>query len=346
MSDFHSRNHKLRVAINGFGRLGRNFFKLAVERSTEFEIVAINDPADNARLLQLLKHDSSKGDWNYDPKLNNETLKIDGSDILMFSKNDVTKLPWDFLNVGLVLEASGEVKNRGQAMNHISAGSSHVVISTQIDKPDITLIHGLNLDSLDASEQTIITNSTCTAHALAPLVDVVDSNFGLMGGFCAVNHSLTRSQSTHDDLSNPSKRKARAGWESIIPASTPAADILNSIKEYGSARIQSTALRVPVNNVSALILSVKLDTSTTPEEVIQTFRKASAGSWQGLLATESDPLVSTDFTKSPFSCTLDEQSVKLVNEDHLQLLGWYDNEWGYSNRLIELLNLLQTQLRD
>lgn len=326
---------KIRVAINGFGRIGRVFFRQAFE-NPELEIVAINNPHDSATHAHLLKYDSIYGAFPHEVKHDETHLFVDGQSIRVCNELDPKNLPWKELNIDIVVEATGVFATREKAAWHLDAGAKKVILTAPAKGPiDNTIAFGVNEETYDSATQHVISNASCTTNSLAPVVKVLNDSFGIVRGFMTTVHSYTNDQSTadahHKDL-----RRARAAAMSIIPTTTGAAETCALIVPELKGKLTGLSLRVPTPIVSVTDFVVELKEKVTPEEVNQVFRTAAQGKMKGIMEVTDEPLVSQDFKGNPNSSIIDALSTMVLEGSLVKVLAWYDNEWGYSHRLMDL----------
>ena len=333
----------VRVAINGFGRIGRNVFR-ASQGNKDIEIVAINDLTDTKTLAHLLKWDSTFGEFPHDVKAGEGKLVVNGKDIAVLAKKDPAELPWKDLKVDIALECTGLFLDKASAGKHITAGAKKVLISAPAKDPDATFVIGVNEHTYDPARHHIISNASCTTNCLAPFTKVVHENFGIVHGLMNTIHSYTNDQKILD-LPHKDLRRARAAALSIIPTTTGAAKATALVIPEVKGKIDGVALRVPTCDVSSVNLVVVLDKPTTAAEVNAAFtRAANTPPTKGFLAVTDEPLVSVDFIGNPYSSIVDLLSTNVVDGTLLQVMAWYDNEYGYSMRVVDLLDLVAAKL--
>jgi len=329
---------KTRVGINGFGRIGRNFFRAAQERG-DFEIVAFNDLGDVSTMAHLLKHDSVLGTFPDDVEAEGGSLKVGGKEIRGLAERDPAALPWRDLGVDVVIESTGFFTKREGAQKHLDAGAKKVVISAPATDPDITIVLGVNDDAYDAEQHAIISNASCTTNCVAPMAKVLNDTFGIDRGFMTTIHAYTNDQSILD-LPHSDLRRARAAAINLIPTSTGAARAIGLVLPELKGRVDGVAVRAPVPTGSVTDLVVTLKKDTTADEVKAAFAAAaSEGPLAPYLDYSTDPLVSSDIVHSPASCTFDSE-LTMAQGNFAKVFGWYDNEWGYSCRLVDLVDKL------
>ena len=335
---------KLRVGINGFGRIGRQVVRAAKERGAAFDIVAVNDLTDTKTLAHLFKYDSVHGKFDGTVTFDADSITINGDKIKVLKEKDPALLPWKDLKVDVVLESTGRFTKAEDAKKHIAGGAKKVLISAPATDEDITLVLGVNSDKYDSAKHHIISNASCTTNCLAPMVKVVRDAFGFKHGTMVTIHSYTNDQSILD-LPHKDLRRARAAAVSMIPTSTGAATATALVIPEVKGKIDGTAVRVPTPDVSLTELTVEVEKATTIAEVNAAFKAAAAlGALKGILDYSEEPLVSVDYIGNPFSCTLDAKSTNVIDGTMVKLSGWYDNEWGYSSRCVDLLEMVGKSL--
>jgi glyceraldehyde 3-phosphate dehydrogenase len=335
---------KLRVGINGFGRIGRQVVRAAKERGAAIDIVAINDLTDTKTLAHLFKYDSVHGKFDGTVTFDADSITINGDTIKVLKEKDPALLPWKDLRVDVVLESTGRFTKADDARKHITGGAKKVIISAPGTDEDITLVLGVNSDKYDPATHHIISNASCTTNCLAPMVKVVRDAFGFKHGTMVTIHSYTNDQSILD-LPHKDLRRARAAAVSMIPTSTGAAKATALVIPEVKGKIDGTAVRVPTPDVSLTELTVEVEKATTIAEVNAAFKAAAAsGALKGILDYSEEPLVSVDYIGNPFSCTLDAKSTNVIDGTMVKLSGWYDNEWGYSSRCVDLLEMVGKSL--
>jgi glyceraldehyde 3-phosphate dehydrogenase len=329
---------KIRVGINGFGRIGRNFFRAHLERGGDFEIVAANDLGDAKTMAHLLKYDSVLGPLGHDVEVGDGTIVAAGQEIRMLAETDPAALPWGDLGVDLVLESTGRFTKRDGAQKHIDAGAQKVVISAPAEDPDLTVVLGVNGDDYHPASHHIISNASCTTNCVAPLAKVLHDTFGVERGFMTTIHAYTNDQQILD-LPHKDLRRARAAGINLIPTSTGAAKAIGLVLPDLKGKVDGISVRAPVPTGSVTDLVVQLGTEVTKEAVVDAYRKAASGPLGTYLQFATDPLVSTDIVGSPFSCIFDSE-LTMANGTMAKVFGWYDNEWGYSCRLVDLIAMI------
>ena len=325
----------VKVGINGFGRIGRNIMRAAMG-NPNIDFVAVNDLTNAATLAHLLKYDSVLGNLEADVKASGEGITVDGDDFKVLSVKDPAQLPWKDLGVDVVFESTGLFTNRDAAAKHLSAGAKKVIITAPAKSPDITIVLGVNDDKYDPAKHQIISNASCTTNCLAPLAKVIHDCFGLRKGWMTTVHSYTNDQNLLD-LPHKDLRRARAAALSIIPTTTGAATAVGEVLPELKGRLDGFALRVPTPNVSVVDLNALVDKKTTAEDVNKALRDAANGRMKGILQYEEEELVSIDFRKNAHSSIVDAPYTKVMDGDFVKVVSWYDNEWGYSNRCVDLL---------
>ena len=326
----------IRVAINGFGRIGRNVLR-AVHKAgdSQIEIVALNDLTDNDMLGHLLKHDSVHGPFPGEVAVTDTGLEIDGRGLEVLSERDPARLPWGDLGVDIVVESTGFFSARDQAAKHLEAGARKVIITAPGKNEDITIVMGVNHEKYDPAEHDVISNASCTTNCLAPVVKVLIEKFGFRRGLMNTVHAYTNDQALLD-VPHKDKRRARAAALSMIPTTTGAAKATALVIPEVEGKLDGMALRVPTPDVSVVDLVAELETETTEEAVNEAFREAASGPLAGILDVCDEPLVSVDFTGNPHSSIVDSPSTKIIDGGLVKVLSWYDNEWGYSQRVVDL----------
>ncbi len=332
----------VRVGINGFGRIGRNFFRAALLSGADIEIVGINDLTDNATLAHLLKYDSILGRLGLPVTYTDDSITVGGKTIRVFEERDPANLPWGEVKADIVIESTGFFTKASDAAKHIAGGAKKVIISAPATDEDITIVMGVNHKDYDASKHNVISNASCTTNCLAPMAKVLDEEFGIVRGLMTTIHAYTNDQSLmdapHKDL-----RRARAAALSIIPSSTGAAKAISLVLPNLKGKLDGFAMRVPVPTGSATDLTVELAKPATAAEINAAMKKASEGALKGFLSYTEDPIVSADIVTDPSSCIFDAQLTKAIGTT-VKVVGWYDNEWGYSNRLVDLVGHIGAKL--
>jgi glyceraldehyde 3-phosphate dehydrogenase len=326
-----------RVGINGFGRIGRLVFRAA--RGQDLEIVGINDLTDAKTLAHLLKYDSIHGHYPGEVAAADGAIVVDGVKIPVSAERDPAKLPWGKLGAKLVIESTGIFTDRAGAGKHLEAGAERVIISAPAKDPDVTIVLGVNGNEYDPKKHKIISNASCTTNCLAPIAKVLHDEFGVQSGWMTTIHAYTNDQ-VMLDFPHKDLRRARAGALSMIPTSTGAASAIGLVLPALKGKLDGYAMRVPTSDVSVVDLSVKLAKSTSAEAINAAMKKAADGPLKGILAYTDEPLVSIDFLGNPHSSILDAQSTKVMEGTFAKVLSWYDNEWGYSNRVVDLARVV------
>jgi len=328
----------VKVGINGFGRIGRNIMRAALgDKNIDF--VAVNDLTSAHTLAHLLKYDSVLGNLHARVEAKEDSISVDGDEFKVLSKRDPAELPWKALGVDVVFESTGLFTERAAAAKHIAAGAKKVVITAPAKGPDVTLVLGVNDEMYDPAKHQILSNASCTTNCLAPLAKVIHQKFGIRKGWMTTIHSYTNDQNLLD-LPHKDLRRARAAALSMIPTSTGAASALGEVLPELKGRMDGFAMRVPTPNVSVVDLVALLDKKTTAQEVNAALKEASTGAMKGLLQFSEEELVSIDFKGNPHSSIVDAAYTKVMDGDFVKVLSWYDNEWGYSNRCVDLLRML------
>jgi glyceraldehyde 3-phosphate dehydrogenase len=329
----------MKVAINGFGRIGRNFFRSAKKNGAGFDMVAVNDLTSAETLAHLLKYDSVHGVYSGSIEVVDGDLVVDGDRFKVFAERDPEKLPWGELGVDVVIESTGIFRTKEAASKHLTAGAKYVIISAPSGDADISVVLGVNDDQLDPSVHKVISNASCTTNCVAPMVKVLNDAFGIERGMLTTVHAYTSDQSIldapHKDL-----RRARNAATNIIPTSSGAAKAIGKVFPSLNGKMQAMALRVPVSDGSASDLVVTLGRDVTRDEVNAAFKAAAEGPLKGVLRYTEDEIVSGDIVGDPHSCIYDATAAIVPGDNMVKVLGWYDNEWGYSSRLVDLVKLL------
>jgi glyceraldehyde 3-phosphate dehydrogenase len=325
----------LRVAINGFGRIGRNFLRTSWARE-ELQVVAINDLTDAKTLAHLLKYDSVHGMFQSDVKTGDGSITVDGDDIKVLAVMEPEKLPWNDLGVDVVIESTGRFVDRPSAAKHLEAGAKWVIISAPAKEPDATICMGVNEETLDPAKHKIISNASCTTNCLAPVAKVIHNEFGIVRGLMTTIHSYTNDQRILD-LPHKDLRRARAAALNMIPTTTGAAKAVGLVLPELKGRLNGLAIRVPTPNVSVVDLVSELGKEVTAEEINTALKKAADGPLKGILHYSEEPLVSTDLNGNPHSSIVDSTLTMVLEGKMAKVLSWYDNEWGYSTRLRDLI---------
>ena len=334
----------IRAAINGFGRIGRNVLRSAKQLGqTEIDFVAVNDLTDSPTLAHLLKYDSVHGRYPDSIEVSDKGLVVDGDEIQVLSERDPSALPWADLDVDIVIESTGHFADHAGASKHIEAGAKKVVISAPGKNEDVTIVLGVNQDAYDPTNHHIISNASCTTNCLAPVVKVLTNSFGFRHGLMTTIHAYTNDQRILD-LPHSDLRRARAAAVSMIPTTTGAAKATGLVLPEVAGRIDGMAIRVPTADVSIVDLVAEIDKDVTEEEVNAAFQAAADGPMKGILGVSHEPLVSVDYTSDPHSSTVDALSTAVMDGRMVKVLSWYDNEWGYSSRVVDLVAFVGAQL--
>jgi len=327
----------VRVGINGFGRIGRNVFRAAHESDADVEIVAVNDITDAGTLGHLLKYDSVFGPFQGEVSVGDGVLTIDGRDVKVLAERDPANLPWGDLGVDVVIESTGFFTKRADAAKHLDAGAKKVIISAPATEPDATVVLGVNFDEVyDADNHHVISNASCTTNCLAPVAKVLNDLVGIEKGLMTTIHAYTADQrlqdAPHKDL-----RRARAAAVNLVPASTGAAKAIGLVIPELNGKLNGSAVRAPVPTGSVIELTIISGRETTKEEINEAFKaQANTGAFEGVLAYTEDPIVSSDIVGDPFSSIFDSQLTTVMGGNMVKVTSWYDNEWGYSNRCVDL----------
>lgn len=331
-----------RVAINGFGRIGRMVFRQAIKESA-FEIVAINASYPSETLAHLIKYDTVHGKFDGTVEAFEDHLLVDGKMIRLLNNRDPKELPWTDLGVEVVIEATGKFNSKEKAILHVEAGAKKVILTAPGKNEDVTIVVGVNEDQLDITKHTVISNASCTTNCLAPVVKVLDEQFGIENGLMTTVHAYTNDQKNID---NPHKdlRRARACGQSIIPTTTGAAKALAKVLPHLNGKLHGMALRVPTPNVSLVDLVVDVKRDVTVEAINDAFKTIANGALKGIVEFSEEPLVSIDFNTNTHSAIIDGLSTMVMGDRKVKVLAWYDNEWGYSRRVVDLVTLVVDEL--
>jgi glyceraldehyde 3-phosphate dehydrogenase len=332
----------VRVGINGFGRIGRNFFRAVLASGADIEVVGANDLTDNKSLAHLLKYDSILGRLGVSVEAADDVITAGGQRIAALEERDPAKLPWRDLGADIVLESTGLFTDANKARAHLDAGAKKVIISAPASNEDITVVMGVNHEDYDPAKHQVISNASCTTNCLAPMAKAINDAFGIQRGLMTTIHAYTQDQNLQD---GPHKdlRRARAAAINIVPTSTGAAKAIGLVLPELKGKLDGYALRVPIPNGSATDLTVTLRREASVAEVNEAVQAASEGALKGYLRYTDEPIVSTDIVTDPASCVFDSGLTKVVG-DQVKVVGWYDNEWGYSNRLVDLIAHLAATL--
>ncbi len=325
----------IKVGINGFGRIGRNIMRAAMAHGNAIDFVAVNDLTDTKTLAHLLKYDSILGNLDAEVEAGDGWISVNGDKFKVLSERDPGQLPWGDLGVDLVFEGTGRFTKRDDAAKHITAGAKRVMITAPATGPDATFVMGVNHEDYDPAAHQVVSNASCTTNCLAPFAKVIHEEFGIVKGWMTTIHSYTNDQQLLD-LPHKDLRRARAAAVSMIPTTTGAAKAVGEVLPDLKGKLDGFAMRVPTPNVSVVDLAVIVGKKTTGDEVNAAFRKAAEGPLKGILAIEDAPLVSIDFRGNSNSSIVDAAYTKVMDGDFVKVLSWYDNEWGYSSRCVDL----------
>jgi glyceraldehyde 3-phosphate dehydrogenase len=328
----------IRVGVNGFGRIGRVFFRAALE-ATDIEVVAVNDLADAKTLGHLLKHDSVHGNLAAEVIAKDGAIFVNGREVRVLALKDPGSLPWKELRVDVVVESTGLFVDTATASKHIQAGAKKVIITAPAKDPDVTLVLGVNEAMYDPAKHRIVSNASCTTNCLATTAKVLDDAFGIKRGFASTVHSYTNDQKIHD-FPHKDLRRARAAAVSMIPTTTGAAKAVGLVLPHLKGKLDGIAIRVPTANVSVVDLTVELNKPASVQAINEKFREAAAGGLRGILDATDEELVSVDFNGNPHSSIVDLPSTALVDGNMVKVLAWYDNEYGYSSRVRDLIRFI------
>jgi glyceraldehyde 3-phosphate dehydrogenase len=334
----------IRVGINGFGRIGRQVLRAALEQGVaDIEIVAVNDLTDTKTLAHLFKYDSVHRTYQGDVEAHDGKITIDGKKIKVLNEKDPVDLPWKSLDVDIVIESTGRFTNASDAKKHLHAGAKKVIISAPAKGEDITIVMGINSDKYDPKEHMIVSNASCTTNCLVPMVKVVRDAFGFKHGSMVTIHSYTNDQNILD-LPHKDIRRARAAALSMIPTTTGAAKATSLVIPEVKGKIDGISVRVPTPDVSLTELTVEVEKATTVDAVNDAFRAAAEGPLAGILQYTEEELVSSDYIGNPYSCIIDAKSTNVIDGTMVKLSGWYDNEWGYASRCVDLARFIGARL--
>ena len=325
----------VKVGINGFGRIGRNIMRAALG-GNDIDFIAVNDLTNAATLAHLLKYDSVLGNLDIEVKASGDGITVGKEQFKVLSSKDPAQLPWKDLGVEVVFESTGLFTDRDAAAKHLAAGAKRVIITAPAKKPDVTVLMGVNEDKYDPAKHQIISNASCTTNCLAPMAKVLHERFGIRKGWMTTIHSYTNDQQLLD-LPHKDMRRARAAALSMIPTTTGAAIAVGEVLPELKGKLDGFSMRVPTPNVSVVDLNAIVDKKTTREEVNDALRQAANGPLKGILAISDEELVSIDFKGNPHSSIIDAPTTRVMDGDFVKVLSWYDNEWGYSNRCVDLL---------
>jgi len=330
----------VKIGINGFGRIGRNAFKVIVDKyADQIDVVAINDLTDPATLAHLLKYDSCFGKFNGTVEAKEDAIVVNGKEIKILAERDPANLPWADLGVEIVIESTGLFTNRADAEKHIKAGAKKVVISAPAKEEDITIVMGVNEEKYDPANHNIISNASCTTNCLAPFAKVIDAEFGIVKGLMTTVHSYTNDQRILD-LPHKDLRRARAGALSMIPTTTGAAKAVALVLPQLKGKFNGFSLRVPTPTVSIVDMVIETEKPVTKESVNAALKAAAEGPMKGILGYSEEPLVSIDYKGDPRSSIIDGLSTMVIGDNMVKIVAWYDNEWGYSNRIVDLVSYI------
>jgi glyceraldehyde 3-phosphate dehydrogenase len=328
----------VKVGINGFGRIGRNILRAAMAHK-DIDIVAVNDLTDAATLAHLLKYDSILGNLKAGITATGDRIAVDGDEFQVLAQKDPGALPWKDLDVDVVFECTGRFTNRDDAAKHVAAGAKRVIITAPANKPDVTVVMGVNHETYDPAAHQIVSNASCTTNCLAPVAKVLDESFGLTRGWMTTVHAYTNDQNLLD-LPHKDLRRARAAALSIIPTTTGAAAAVGEVLPHLKGKLDGISLRVPTPNVSVIDLNAIVAKPAIAEGVNAAFKAAADGPLKGIMEYVTAPLVSIDFRGNPHSAMVDAAYTKVIGQDFVKVLAWYDNEWGYSSRCVDLLRYM------
>jgi len=332
----------VRVGVNGFGRIGRVFFRAALQ-APELEVVAVNDLADAKTLAHLLKYDSVHGILDAEVTHKGEAIFVNGREVRVCSAKDPATLPWGEMGVDIVVESTGVFRDKATTTKHLQAGAKKVVITAPAKDPDITVVLGVNEQKYDPVKHELISNASCTTNCLATVAKVLLDNFGIKRGFASTVHSYTNDQPIHD-FPHKDLRRARAGAVSMIPTTTGAATAVGLVLPELKGKLDGIAIRVPTANVSVVDLTAEIEKPSTTAAINDAFRAAATGALRGILDATDEQLVSVDFNGNPHSSIVDLQSTAVIDGTMVKVLAWYDNEWGYSNRVKDLIRYMSKSL--
>jgi glyceraldehyde 3-phosphate dehydrogenase len=330
-----------KIGINGFGRIGRNVFRAAL-KSNDVEVVAVNDLTDANMLAHLLQYDTVHGKLDQEVTVDGDYLVVGGKKVKVLAERDPAQLGWGDLGVEIVVESTGRFTKRADAAKHIEAGAKKVIISAPASDEEITIVMGVNHDKYDAASHDVISNASCTTNCLAPFAKVLNDKFGVKRGMMTTIHSYTNDQQILD-LPHKDYRRARAAAENMIPTTTGAAKAVSLVLPELKGKLNGGAVRVPTPNVSLVDLVAELDKNVTAEDVNAALKEAAEGDLKGILAYSDEPLVSTDYNGSPASSTIDALSTMVLEDNMVKVISWYDNESGYSNRVVDLAGFVASK---
>jgi glyceraldehyde 3-phosphate dehydrogenase len=333
----------IKVAINGFGRIGRLFYRAAIQRNADIDFVAINDLTDAATLAHLLRYDSVHGPLKAKVEVKDSTIVVDGKKLKVLSERDPAKLPWKELGVYLVAECTGRFRDRENAMKHIEAGAKKVLVSAPAKGEDITIVPGVNDEKYDHEKHVMLSNASCTTNCITPVVNVLNETFGIEKGLMTTIHAVTNDQVLLD-LQHKDLRRARSAIMSIIPTTTGAAVAATVVMPELKGRLNGMAFRVPVPDGSVVDLVALLKKKVTKEEVNEAFKKASRGKLKGIMDYTDEPIVGVDVIGNKHSSIVDGLSTMVIDDNLVKVVAWYDNEWGFSNRMVDTVEMVGKKL--
>ncbi len=328
----------IRVGINGFGRIGRNFFRAALAAGADIQLVGVNDLTDSATLAHLFKYDSILGRLPFEVKATADEITVAGQSFKVLAERDPGKLPWGDLGADVVIESTGFFTDATKAKAHLDAGAKKVIISAPAKNEDVTVVMGVNHGNYDPAKHNIVSNASCTTNCLAPLAKVLNDALGIERGLMTTIHAYTQDQNLQD-APHKDLRRARAAAINMVPTSTGAAKAIGLVLPELKGKLDGYAVRVPVPTGSATDLTVTVSRDTTVDEVNAAYKAAAEGAFAGVLSYADDPIVSSDIVTDPSSCIFDSGLTKVIG-NQVKVVGWYDNEWGFSNRLIDLVKLV------
>lgn len=329
---------KTKIGINGFGRIGRNVFRVLLNHP-ELEVVAVNDLTDSKTIAHLLKYDSVHGRLPADVQVTDKGFSVDGKEVVVTAERDPAQIKWGDHGVDIVIESTGRFTKREDAAKHLNGGVKKVIISAPAKEEDITIVMGVNHENYDPEKHTIISNASCTTNCLAPVAKVIMEKFGIRRGLMTTVHAYTNDQQILD-LPHKDLRRARAAAESIIPTTTGAARAVSLVLPELEGKLNGFAMRVPTKNVSVVDLVVEMEKEATVEEINEALRSEAEGNLKGIMAYSEEPLVSIDYNGDPHSSTVDALSTMVMDGNMAKIVSWYDNEWGYSNRVVDLCSYI------
>jgi glyceraldehyde 3-phosphate dehydrogenase len=329
----------IKVGINGFGRIGRLLYRAAIERKAKIDFVAINDITDAKTLAHLLKYDSVHGRFNADVQVKGNDLVVDGKELKVLSQRDPAQLPWKDMGVYLAVESTGLFTDREGASKHLTAGAKKVLVSAPAKNPDATIVIGVNDNTYDHAKHNIVSNASCTTNCVAPMAKILHENFGIKRALMTTAHAYTNDQRVAD-LVHKDLRRARAAALNIIPTTTGAATAVGLVMPELAGKIDGIALRVPTPDVSIVDLTAELNKQATKEDINTAFKTAADGPFKGILEYTDEPIVSTDVLHSTYSAVFDAQLTMVIDKNFTKTFAWYDNEWGFSCRMVEQMELI------